>query len=379
MLPTKEAVWAMCVPNIGSWKGVTSDALSYTRLLGMSNVTLAVAITDPILLSQGITPTKVLLRIYPTQTSRIISRAKEQAIFVHLSDTDRGVKELYTCPQFRIEEFFEGEKLSTFELCNKLLMRYIAGLFCDYHHDHGLQEILGQFDPKIPFAERFLNEWYATFKADFGNYLSYIRTEENLAVMKKLQYLTTPEFEKEYRTLLQGLTDTEVVASHCDIHEMNMLRSYQNKEKIILIDYEYTTFNYRAIDIATLWVETTIDYTHPVFPFVKHYENNKWSEEELLLFIRAYLERDAVLKHKENVEEYVNKEAPVLLLEVKKAEPLVSAMWAVWSLVINNWKTFDEHNDWNLYYALMRFRQYEKSKVEALKLMQHVWAAITFK
>ena len=296
---TKEAIWGMCAPMIPSWKDVTPEGISFNLLLGMSNHIYAVSIIDPAILSRGITPTKVLLRIYPTQASHIVSRLKEQAVFTHLASTERGVKMYYSCPQYRIEEFFDGEKLTTFELCNKLFMKCIAQLFCDYHHDVGLQDVVARFDPKVPFAERFLSSWHSTLKNDFTNYWSYIKSEENSTILKKLQYMTTPEFEKEYITLLQGLEGSEVVVSHNDVHELNMLRSYTNKERLILIDFEYTTFNYRAIDIAMIWVETTIDYTHPVFPFIKYYENNKWDEEELMRFIKAYLERDAVLKEKE--------------------------------------------------------------------------------
>lgn len=357
------------MPALSSWKRVSADDISYQRLLGMSNLILAVSINNSALLSQGITPAKVLLRVFPAQTNRILNRLKEHAIFTHLSETERGVKMYYHCPQYRIEEFVEGEKLTIFELGNKLLSRTIAQIFWEYHHDTLLSEVLLQFDPKVPFAERFLSEWYYTFKTEFPTYMELVKTEENINIMKRLQFITTPEFEKEYRTILQGLAGTEVVTSHCDVHEMNMLRLYADKEKIRLIDFEYSTFNYRAIDLATLWVETTIDYTHPVFPFVKLYEANKWDEEELARFVRAYLERDGQAKGRDNVEEYVVKELPVLLSEVKKAEPLVSAVWAVWSIIVADWKNLDETKDWNFAYGLLRFNLYEKSKREHLKCM----------
>jgi len=359
----------MCFPAIPSWKAVTAESLSFGRLLGMSNLILYVAVTDPVLLAQGLHPSKVLLRIYPLKLGRIVNKQKEQAVFSHLAETDHGVKMYYQCPQYRLEEFIEGEKLTFMELNNKILMKAIAQIFCEYNHDAALSDIVSQFDPKTPFADRFFVDWYATFKSNFPSYLEKVKTEENLAILKRLQYLTTPEFEKEYKMLVQGLSGSEMVVAHSDVHEMNMLKLLSSKDKVLLIDYEYTTFNYRAIDIATLWVETTIDYTYPVFPFVKQYEANKWDEEDLIKFIRAYLERDAILKGRESVEEYVNKELPSLLLEVKKAEPLVSVVWAVWSIIMIDWKEVDETKDWNFAYAALRFGQFEKSKKDALKLV----------
>jgi len=369
MLPTKESVWTKCVAGLPSWKNTTPDSICVDRLFGMSNLTLAVSIKDPFLLSQNIFPTKVLLRIFPEHGSRVISRSKEHAIFTHLAETPNGIKMYYSCPQYRIEEFFDGEKLSMFELNNKLMMKHIATMFCDYHHDPVLFNIIGQFDPKVPFAERWLTDWLAPFKENFEMYASKIKSEEGQILIKKLQYLTTPEFEKEYKALIQSLSGTELVSSHCDVHEMNMLRSYTNKERLILIDFEYSTYNYRAIDIATLLVETMIDQTHPAFPYNKLYESNKWDDEELTRFIKFYLERDAVIKFKENIEEYVAKETPILFSEVKRCEAIVSASWAVWSLLVANWKTFDEAKDWNLIYGSWRLSLYEKAKVDALKLI----------
>jgi len=369
MLPTKESVWTKCVAGLPSWKNTTPDSISFSRLFGMSNTTLGVSISDPVLLSQGIFPAKVLLRIFPEQPSRIISRGKEQAIFSHLSDTPNGIKMYYSCPQYRIEEFFDGEKLSMFELNNKLMMKYIATMFCDYNHDPALFDVLGQFDPKTPFAERWITDWLVPFRENFGMYNSKVKTEEGKTLMKKLQYLTTPEFEKEYRALIQSLVGTELVASHLDVSELNMLRSYANKERLILIDFEFSTFNYRAIDIATLLVETTIDQSHPVFPSVKIYESNKWDDDELTTFIKFYLERDALIKHKENVEEYVTKETPILFSEVKRCEAIVSACWSVWPFLVADWQNFDETKDWHILYSSYRLALYEKAKHEAFKFV----------
>jgi thiamine kinase-like enzyme len=336
-------------------------------MLGMSNKVMGIVVTDPALIGEGISPSKAILRIYPEKNNRTTNRKREQAVFEYLSKVGKGVKMLYSCPKYRIEEFFDGGKLIVEELHDRKLMKKIAKVLCDYNRDEELLDLLAHFDTKTPFAQVVIDEWQPLFREEFETYVSNVRTEEALNLLKKIKYMTTPEFEKEYRKLLKGLSKSEVVASHCDIHEMNMMRSADHK-KLMLIDYEYASPNYRAIDVATLFMETTIDYTYPVFPYVKQDEKMKWNEEELLYFVGCYLEREAKHKNVSDVKKYVKAETSTLVYEIRKAEPLICAMWSLWSVLLINWDTFDETKDWNLEYAAMRFDMYENYKESALKL-----------
>eukprot|EP00826_Nyctotherus_ovalis_P053117 TRINITY_DN684_c0_g1_i27.p1 TRINITY_DN684_c0_g1~~TRINITY_DN684_c0_g1_i27.p1 ORF type:complete len:374 (-),score=90.10 TRINITY_DN684_c0_g1_i27:122-1243(-) len=366
MISRDDPIWSMCVSNLPSWSGVGPESLSTSRMLGMSNTVMGVVLSDPDLIAQGVGPSKVILRIFPEKTNRTADRKREQAVFTYLSKAGKGVKMLYSCPEFRIEEFFDGGKLLVEELHDMKLMKKIARVLCDYNKDEGLLDILVQFDAKVPFAQRVIDEWQPMLRDEFESYERSVHTEEAINILKRVKYMTTPEFEKEYRELLKGLSKSEVVASHCDIHEMNILRSNDHK-RVMLIDYEYASPNYRAIDIATLLMETTIDYTYPVFPYVSRSEKAKWSEEELNYFVSCYLEREAALKG-EDAEKYVESERAALVYEVRKAEPLVAAMWAMWSLLLINWEQFDETKDWNLEYAQMRFDMFEEYKESAMKL-----------
>ena len=328
---------------------------------------LAVALTYPGLLSQGITPVKVLLRIY-SDTHRTVDRSKEIAIFEHFSKTDLGVKMYYSCPKYRIEEFFEGRKLLLSELHDQVIMKEIAYLFCNYHHDRGMFSVIGKFDSKTPFSNRMIDEWIPLLRQEFDTYAPHLKYQENLDILKKLRYMTSPEFEKECRAMVEQLSKTEVVVSHCDIHELNIMRSLVDKSRLILIDFEYSTYNYRSFDLGMMYLETTIDYSYPKFPFVSYDESLRWTKEELEFFIRCYLERDAELKGQEDIQEYINKEFPKLMNEVKQGEALSNAMWAIWALLVTDWKIFDETKGWNLHFAKIRFEMYEAVRDQILEI-----------
>eukprot|EP00831_Metopus_contortus_P020411 TRINITY_DN18983_c0_g1_i2.p1 TRINITY_DN18983_c0_g1~~TRINITY_DN18983_c0_g1_i2.p1 ORF type:complete len:375 (+),score=40.81 TRINITY_DN18983_c0_g1_i2:22-1146(+) len=357
---SKERVWAMCCSGVSKWKESGPEDIEYHRMLGMTNVVLCVKLREGV--SPAVEPRKVLLRIFPEQASGVVNKKKEQAVFEYLSRTEIGVKMYFQCDCFRVEEFLEAEHVTTFELNNKVLMRNIAFAFCQFNHDRGLINLLTVQEGKKSFAERFLTEYLSPFRANFEFYCSEVKTHSNISIMKELHFMTTSQFEKEYCGILDRLKGSEMIASHCDVHELNILRFTKSKAQVKLIDYEYCSPNFRSIDLATLWMESAIDYTHPVFPFMTLYEENKWDDDELAVFLKAYLEADGIQKGKSDIDEYVQSEYPILLEEVYLAQPLVCAMWSVWAILVANWKQLNEAADWNFAFALIRYRMYQQTR-----------------
>lgn len=362
MNPTNEFIWKACVTGIPSWSDVKQTSIKAERLLGMSNAVMAITISDPVLLSKRIEPSRVVLRVYPTKPNRTANRKREQAIFNYLSKENKGVKTIYSCDDYRVEEFFDGNKFSTKELHDRNNMKELAGILCNFNHDKGLYDVIAQFDPKTPFVDRMLTEWQPLVANEFQAYVKAMKTSRSKSMMKSLLYVTTSEFVDEYKELSKGMKDSELVASHTDFYELNIMKS-KDKSKLIAIDYEYSSINYRANDIVNMYMETGIDYTLPTFPFYTYKTQDLWTDEELTYFIKCYLERDAYMKGIKDVKDYVNLETPKLFREVKIAEPLVSAMWVVWTLLMTDWETFEETKAYNLEYAVTRFEMYQKSKI----------------
>ena len=66
--------------------------------------------------------------------------------------------------------------------------------------------------------------------------------------------------------------EVDIVFSHNDIQENNIMVWNSDKTKFTLIDFEYSALNYRGFDIASYITETTIDYKHPEKPGFKFYQ-----------------------------------------------------------------------------------------------------------
>ena len=62
----------------------------------------------------------------------------------------------------------------------------------------------------------------------------------------------------------------------------------KKNHKLMLIDYEYADYNYRAYDIANVFNESMFDYHYPNEPYYAFDASKYPDEEQLLDFIRYY-------------------------------------------------------------------------------------------
>lgn len=84
--------------------------------------------------------------------------------------------------------------------------------------------------------------------------------------------------------------ESETVLAHNDAQENNILASHYDATNVIFIDFEYTSWNPRAMDIANYFNETMLDNAHPVDNGIKCYLQNFIKESEQDFLFRRYLE-----------------------------------------------------------------------------------------
>lgn len=84
-------------------------------------------------------------------------------------------------------------------------------------------------------------------------------------------------FEAYYSGLVQR---DDLVLSHNDVQENNILMSSADNEKLVLIDFEYAGWNPRAYDIANFINECSVDLAHPGPTGIKYYHRNFPTVEE---------------------------------------------------------------------------------------------------
>ena len=161
--------------------------------------------------------------------------------------------------------------------------------------------------------------------------------------------LLTFDYESELIWLRDFLKQVKspVVFCHNDLQEGNILlpnlteksknnsrTSVQNlsDDSVILIDFEYCSYNYRAFDIANHFCEWAFDYSNPIHPNFYANLSQLPSENERRHFICEYLKQ--IKKQSHLPVKVTRAEEDKILNEVDSFFLATHFLWTLWS--INN-------------------------------------------
>lgn len=160
---------------------------------------------------------------------------------------------------------------------------------------------------------------------------------------------------EKYGRFLKSLQNFNcpIVPCHNDLQHGNILWSHE-KERIVLIDYEYGGMNYAAYDISNHFCEWAGDYTEDnLIPHVMDFEKNYPSLEAQERFIRKYLKEYYESTNYLYVPIIVTDELVLIWMQaVDSFKNLSHLLWAYWGIIQANNSTNDSFD--YLRYALMR-------------------------
>ena len=181
-------------------------------------------------------------------------------------------------------------------------------------------------------------------------------------IPSQVQHLKEINLRHEFTWLKQKLQaeDSPVVFCHNDMQEGNILMvedeavTSNADAKLVLIDFEYCSYNYRAFDIANHFMEWTYDYTAKEWPYFKATPENYPTSLQRLKFICHYLKETG------------SKENPIDVLKEVEVFSLASHLfWALWAIV--NTKTSQiPFGYWE--YAVERLNAYYQLKTKIIHI-----------
>ncbi|XP_066580942.1 choline/ethanolamine kinase isoform X2 [Prorops nasuta] len=331
----------------GAWKHVTAENISLKRISGgLSNWLYNVQLPQEAAPMRG-EPRQVLLRLYgQVHGERALEGLiTESVIFTLLSERRLGPKLHGVFPGGRIEEYIPARPLLTKELGDPTLSALIA-------------EKMGQIHMmQVPISKEPTWLW--------DTMINWLETAEDILKSPKdvdscqldnLNAIQSLELRREvnwFKSLVKQ-HKYPVVFCHNDMQEGNiLLRENSKKPELVLIDFEYCSYNYRAFDLANHFVEWQYDYTEADYPFF-HEMTNGPTKEQKLNFIRNYLK--TVGKEGKGEEDRLLKEIKVFTL----ASHL---FWGLWSIV-NAKLSQIPFGYWD--YAASRLRNYQLLKEKIL-------------
>ncbi|XP_026636964.1 choline kinase alpha isoform X1 [Microtus ochrogaster] len=336
----------------GAWRGLREDQFHISVIRGgLSNMLFQCSLPDSIA-SVGDEPRKVLLRLYGAILKMVFliklwngkrscnKEGSEQAqnenefqgaeamvlesvMFAILAERSLGPKLYGIFPQGRLEQFIPSRRLDTEELHLPDISAEIAEKMATFH---GMKMPFNK-EPKWLFGtmEKYLNQ---VLRLKFSG-------EARAQQLHKILAYNLPLELENLRSLLQ-YTRSPVVFCHNDCQEGNILlldgRENSEKQKLMLIDFEYSSYNYRGFDIGNHFCEWMYDYTYEKYPFFRANIRKYPTRKQQLHFISSYLaafQND--FESLSGEEQSATKED--MLLEVNRFALASHFLWGLWSIV----------------------------------------------
>ncbi|KAJ1348642.1 Casein kinase II subunit alpha' [Parelaphostrongylus tenuis] len=343
----KQRTHMLCARFLGgAWKTVPLEQLRISRIKGgMSNMLFLCRLSE---LHRPIRnePDKVLLRVYfnPETENHLVA---ESVIFTLLSERHLGPKLYGIFSGGRLEEYIPSRPLTCREIALPMMSSKIAKRLSKVHQ---LEVPIWKEPDYICDA---LQRWLCQ--------LMRTPTGQNSFILPSQYSQWAPEFltcehiarELDYLREMVSKSRSPVAFCHNDLQEGNILlpkassgnirlssiceesigslslRAFNPADpRLVLIDFEYASYNYRGFDFANHFVEYTIDYDVAEHPHYQIYQEQFPEDEQIIDFFVSYLREFGDFS-----ESQLNSKAEELLKETLPFVPVSHFFWGVWGLL----------------------------------------------
>lgn len=287
----------------GAWRDLEShDEIAITRLCGgMTNMLFRCALTNgkngnlETEQDDNDGPREVLLRLYGQSHG---DTEIELEIFKRLAGERLGPSLLSSFTEGRFEQYLPSNPLSWSEMTDLSISNVVARKIALIHKlnikclDREPTWLMEKYNHDYAYIERIRKQQIPlTFRPDTLE--STKRIAENLL---KIDF----KAEIEYLDAIFRRSNSELVVSHNDLHQNNILLLFHDEDsnhsnddlnnRVVLIDFEYCSYNYRPFDLANHLAEWCFDYTGDEYPFFNASLDRFPSIVRQKQFLKTYLE-----------------------------------------------------------------------------------------
>ncbi|KAM8750354.1 choline kinase alpha isoform 2-T2 [Acanthopagrus schlegelii] len=353
-LDTRRKAYLWCREFLrGAWKTLSEDDFHITIIRGgLSNKLFLCSLPDS-QDSVGDEPRSILLRLYGAILQGAEAMVLESVMFAILAERELGPKLYGIFPQGRLEQYVPSRKLDTCELSDPSISAEVAEKMAKFH----AMRMPFNKEPKWLFGtmDKYLSQVMR---------LNFTR-ESHLRRFNRLLSYNLPQEMDMLKSLLES-THSPVVFCHNDCQEGNILllkgRQSSDKQKLMLIDFEYSSYNYRGFDIGNHFCEWIYDYNCDEFPFFKVNPQAYPSKAQQLLFIESYLkEFDPGFDNLSEEDQMRVKEQ--LYIEVNRFSLASHFFWGLWSIIQARLSTIK-----------FGYLEYAQARFDAYFQQKKVWA-----
>ncbi|XP_077597412.1 choline kinase alpha isoform X2 [Stigmatopora nigra] len=332
----------------GAWKTLAEGDFDITVIRGgLSNKLFLCSLPDSVD-TVGDEPRNILLRLYGAILQGAEAMVLESVMFAILAERELGPKLYGIFPQGRLEQYVPSRKLETFELSDPSISAEVAEKMAEFH---GMRMPFNK-EPKWLFGtmDKYLTQ-VMRLNCTGESHLWRFNRLLNYNLLQEMDWL---------KSLLES-THSPVVFCHNDCQEGNILLLRDNqseKQKLMLIDFEYSSYNYRGFDIGNHFCEWMYDYNCDEFPFFKVNTKGYPTKAQQLHFLENYL-RASDPEFDQLSQEDQRKIKKDLYMEVNRFSLASHFFWGLWSIIQARLSTIKFGY---LEYALDRFEAYFQQK-----------------
>lgn len=212
----------------------------------------------------------------------LLDRDIDNAVSQFYGNQGVGPRVFYFSESHRIEEFVESTVFTAEDMANPKSRNFLAYYIAKLH---------SSTPPCLPQG--------SLFSRIRSNDIKLISLCLKSVESKRPQF--TQEEEKKVNEILSLVSEeelewleahtskynNELVGSHNDFLNGNILKLPNNQ--ILLIDFEYSTFNLKMYDIANFITESLFDYDYQEFPYFQYYPEKRDSDEKVVEMMEYYL------------------------------------------------------------------------------------------
>ncbi|XP_047045296.1 probable choline kinase 2 [Lolium rigidum] len=269
---------------------------------------------------------KVLMRVYGEGLELFFDREDEVRTFECMSRHGQGPRLLGRFPTGRLEEFIHARTLSAVDLRDPEISASIASKLKEFHN-------LDMPGPKSFLLWDRLRNW--------------LKTAKSVCPSDEAKEFRLDSLEKEITALESEFSGEDQCIGFChnDLQYGNIMIDEETKA-LTIIDYEYSSFNPVAYDIANHFCEMAADY-HSEEPHLLDY--TKYPDfDERKRFVQTYLiSSDGEEPDAEKVKDLLN--------SIEKYALASHLFWGLWGIISEHVNDIDfDYMD----YARQRFVQY---------------------
>jgi len=301
----------------------------------------------------------VLFRVYGRDVGALYDSDTELNIFRTLSHYHIAPRMYANGPGWRIEEWHFAVALKTRYMTNPSILTQVASQLGRLHKLGSRHDFPRDILALPPASLDRLSSWVDNCQeaaeklieggdSETSRRLADLNVEE---VVKERDWLRKFALAEDPHVKGSGL---DVVFSHNDVQPNNILQTHYG---LRFIDFEYSSMDFAAYDIANYFNECLYDYIHDKYPFYTQNLSDYPTDWEQRLFCSTYLS------------EFMESKIPpsdaavtTLLKRVKKFSLVSHYLWTVWSVIrAPQACTFNEFDF--LAYAQARYDCYKREKL----------------